>query len=466
MGFEHGVTGRENPTSVIAASTSEMVAVYVGTAPVVMAKERNINNPVLCYSYDEAVEQIGYLKDFENYTLCEAIDSHFSKFGSGPIVLINVLNPEIHKADIESESIRKENNKFTIKRTGVIPETVRIAGQENLNFKFDDDGYLVIIGELSGDSITVSYSYLNPSSITNQDIIGGIDSSTGMEKGLECIENIFPKFRVIPNLILAPKFSSDSAVAAVMETKAKKINGHFQGLALVDIDTKTVKKYTDVPGIKESNNLASTFMLVAWPKVALGESQYHMSTQIACIIQTLAAENSGIPFKSPSNKSLKADSAILNDRTPVLLGVNKANYLNSNGIITPLNFIGGWKAWGNNTACFPAVTDPKDAFIASRLMFNFLNNTLVTTFWQKVDEATNQVLINTIVDSCNIWLNGLTNQGQILGGRIEFRAADNPTTSLIAGKITLRIYFTPALPAQEICFLKEIDVKYFENIAK
>ncbi|MGL4901455.1 MAG: phage tail sheath family protein, partial [Cetobacterium sp.] len=82
--MEHGVTGRENPTSVVAASTTDMCAVYVGTAPVNMVKERKINEPVLCYSYDEAVQSMGYLKDFENYTLCEAIDSHFSKFGSGP----------------------------------------------------------------------------------------------------------------------------------------------------------------------------------------------------------------------------------------------------------------------------------------------------------------------------------------------------------------------------------------------
>lgn len=465
MAFQHGITGRENPTSVIAASTSEMVAVYVGTAPINMAKERKVNDPVLCYSYSEAVEAMGYLKDFENYTLCEAIDAHFSKFGSAPIVLINVLDPETHKAETaEAETITKENGKFTIKKTGVIPETVTIEGQTNLNFQFDDDGYLVIIGTIPGETVSVTYSFLKPSMVTAEDIIGGIDTNTGNEKGLECIENIFPKYRVIPNLVLAPKFSTDSTVAAVLETKASKINGHFQGFALCDIDTKTTRKYTDVPGIKENNNLNSTYLSAFWPMVALGTLKYHMSTQIACIIQALAAENDGVPFKSPSNKSLKADSAVLADGTPVLLGVNKANYLNSNGIGTALNFIGGWKSWGNYASCFPAVTDPKDAFIASRLMFNFLNNTLVTTFWQKVDEPTNKVLINTIVDSCNIWLNGLTNQGQILGGRVEFREEDNPTTSLVAGKISIRVFYTPPLPAQQIEFLKEIDVKYFDTL--
>lgn len=463
MGFKHGITGRENPTSVMAASTSDMCAVYVGTAPINMVKERKINEPVLCYSYDEAVQAMGYLKNFENYTLCEAIDAHFSKFGSGPIVLINVLDPATHKETIEAQAIAKVNEKFTIEKVGIIPESISIEGQTEFICQFDDNGYLVIIGA-TGEAINVEYDILKPAMITDEHIIGGIDVNTGNEKGLECVENVFPKYRLIPNLILAPRFSTSPAVAAVMETKASEINGHFQGLALADISTKIVKKYNDVPQKKEESNLNSTFLVASWPKVALGNSQYHMSTQLACIIQALTEENDGIPYKSPSNKSLKADSTLLEDGTIVLLGPNKANYLNSNGVVTALNFIGGWKTWGNHTSCYPSVTDPKDMFIASRLMFNYLNNYLVKTYWQKVDDPTNKILINTITSSINIELNGMTNQGQLIGGKVEFREEDNPMTSLLAGKITIRVYFATALPAQEICFLKEIDVKYYNSI--
>lgn len=110
------------------------------------------------------------------------------------------------------------------------------------------------------------------------------------------------------------------------------------------------------------------------------------------------------------------------------------------------------------------VTDPKDNFIVSRLMFNFLTNSLVQTYWQKVDNPTNKNLITTITDSVNIWLNGLTAAGMIIGGRVEFREEDNPTTSLIDGKIKFKLYFSPALPAEDICFDLEIDTKYYNNL--
>ena len=79
--------------------------------------------------------------------------------------------------------------------------------------------------------------------IKNTDIVG-VDGESGKKKGFECISTVFPKYRLIPNLLLAPKWSTDSTVAAVMETKANLINGHFKGLALVDIDTKKKMKNT------------------------------------------------------------------------------------------------------------------------------------------------------------------------------------------------------------------------------
>lgn len=470
MTFKHGITGQETPTSIVAIVADGLTPTYVGTAPINMCKVENINEPILCYSYEEAVENFGYVKDFENYTLCEAIDAHFSKFGIGPIVLINVLDPTIHKKAITEEETLPltEQKTYVIKKLGVLPNTVKITPEIETIKEFDNDGYLVLIPTTEevtpGNNIKVTYEFLDPEAVKTDDVIGGIESNTGSKKGLECISKVFPKYRVVPNPILAPKYSTDSVVAAVMETKASSINGHFQAIALVDIDTKSVIKYSDVPQTKNNNNLNSTFLDVYYPKVALGGQEYHLSTQIACIMLQLANESEGIPYQSPSNVNLKADKSCLAGGKDVFLGVDEANYLNGQGINTAINWIGGWKSWGNRTSCYPSNTDPKDCFIASRMMYNYLNNSLVLTFWQKVDKATNKVLIKTIVDTANIWMNGLMAAGKIMGGRVEFREEDNPLTSLIDGKIKFKTYFTPTLPAEEICFDKEIDVDYYNNL--
>lgn len=467
--FKHGIGTTETPTAITAIKVDGITPVYVGTAPINLCEERNVNKVVLCNTYAEAVAAFGYVKDFENYTLCEAIDAHFSKFGVAPIILINVLDPKTHKKSVTQDSVPiGEDKTIKIKELGIIKETIQLTPEKEFIATFDDDGYvdLIITAEElpEGNNIQIAFDKLDPSMIEADDIIGGIDAGTGRNKGLECIEDVFPVTRLVPNLVLAPKYSTDSTVAAVMETKAKLINGHFKALALVDIDTKTITKYTEAPATKETNNLSSTNLAVYYPKVALGELQYHISTQIACLIQQLASESNGVPYRSPSNINIKADRTCLANGTDVLLAINQANYLNGNGIGTVINWIGGWKAWGNRTGCYPAVLDAKDNFIASRMMFNFLNNTLITNFWDKIDKPTNNNLIKNFKDSINIWLNGLQASGMLIGGRIEFREEDNPITSLLDGKVKFKIYFSPALPMEYAEFDCEIDTNYYNNL--
>ena len=130
---------------------------------------------------------------------------------------------------------------------------------------------------------------------------------------------------------------------------------------------------------------------------------------------TVDSGNGDIPYESPSNKSMQITGTCLADGTEVILGPDEANYLNGQGIVTALNFIGGWKAWGNRTACYPSNTDPKDAFISIRRMFNWHAQTFIQTYWAKVDKPINKRLIQTVVDSENIRLNGLVAQGSSSG---------------------------------------------------
>ena len=148
------------------------------------------------------------------------------------------------------------------------------------------------------------------------------------------------------------------------------------------------------------------------------------------------------------------------DSNTINLTYNQALVVDAAGICTFLNFMGGWTAWGNHTACYPKSTDVKDYFIPLSRMFDYVSNTLIKTFWSKLDKPMNRRLIDTILDSANIWLNGLVGAGYLLGARVEMLENENPLTSLMAGKIKLHVYMTPPSPAQEIDFVLEYDADY------
>ena len=128
MAFNHGVRTQEIATSLSAIKTDGIIPFYVGTAPINMCTSQNINVPILCSSYEEAVKEFGFVRDFENYTLCEAIDAHFGKFGVGPIVLVNVLDPKTHKKTKQDENVPfLEDKTAVIKELGVIASSLKIT---------------------------------------------------------------------------------------------------------------------------------------------------------------------------------------------------------------------------------------------------------------------------------------------------------------------------------------------------
>ena len=62
----------------------------------------------------------------------------------------------------------------------------------------------------------------------------------------------------------------------------------------------------------------------------------------------------------------------------------------------------GFRMWGNHTGAWPASGDAKDVWINVRRMFNWQGNTFILTYFDKVDDPMNAILIENIVDSENI----------------------------------------------------------------
>lgn len=469
--YKHGVYVSEVPTKVIPPVRVDCgLPVVIGAAPVNMAKEDlAVNTPKLIQNYEDAVKYFGYSDDFENYTLSEFIYSQFVLYGIGPVVLINVLDKDKHKKAGKVKDLVIENGKGKIDEKGILPESLVIKSQDK-TFKLGEDYTILFekeIVEIVGVSeafkdatYTITYNVLDPSMITKADIIGGVDVNTGKRQGLELVEEVYPRFGLVPGLILAPGYSQNSDVAAIMKSKANSVGGLFRAMALCDADADLLKD--ELTPFKNKNNVTDKSQVLCYPKLGLGDKAFNFSTQLAGVINRTDYDNDSIPYVSPSNKSLQIDKTLIKGEE-VILSLDDANYLNSQGVMTAHNFNNGWKAWGNRTAAYPGVTDIKDSFIPTRRMFDWVGNTLILTFWQKIDNPMNKRLIETVVDSANLWLNGLTAQGVLLGARVEVLKEENPVTDLMDGRIKFHVYLTPPSPAREIDFIQEIDVNYFNQ---
>lgn len=471
MSFEHGVKTTQVPTSIgtpVVATTG--ITFAVGTAPVHLVGGKT-NYPIMCNSYAEAVEQLGYSDDWEKYNLCEVIYSHFKLFQTSPVFFVNVLDPSVHKTSVADEDIEIVDGQGLLP-LDAIKESVAVEGYEygvDYDLFYSDTNLVLEVlasGDIPDDVVTLATSYdvIDPTQVDKSDIIGGFNVVTKETTGFELVDSIFPKYGIIPDLLLAPGWSQDAEVATIMAAKSLNINGMFSAKVLCDVDTTEVTHYSEVPNWKTENNFNSPQQALFYPMGKIGDKTFHLSTLAAGLIANVDTNNGGCPSESPSNKSLPITSTVLADGTEVLMDVDTSNYLNANGVITAHNFIGKFVLWGNYSTCYPLNTDVKDYFYCVSRTFSWVANTLILTNWSKVDKKLNRRLIDSIVDNTNIWLNGLTAEEKILGGRIEFRAEDNSSDSLLSGKAVFRIYMASPTPAQELEFRLEYDINYLNAL--
>lgn len=474
MAVTHGINTSKKATSVsVPVTVASGVHFVVGTAPVQMVGGK-VNEVVMLNSYEEAVQLLGYSDDWQKYSLCMEVYSAFMLYKIAPVFVVNILDPAKHRTEEKAVTCTPVENLVELPLE-VIADSVKVENKtkgEDFEVFYTDTACIVeFITDITGE-VKVSSMSVDPSQVTKRDVIGGHDVTTHAITGLELIDSTFPKYTIAPDLIVCPNWSHDPEVAAVMSAKGENINGVFPAMAMIDLastDNDGATYYTDAPALKKRNNFSKTNQIVCWPKVALSEKVFDFSVQLAGSMT--ATDNNGdlgggTPCESASNKSLQADSTVLANGKEVTLDVQQGNYLNDNGIVTGLNFYNGFVSWGNYTACFPANTDPVDYFYCINRMFRWVAKTVVLSHWNYVDRSMKRRLLDAILQGVNNWLNGLTAEEKILGGRVEMLESENPLTALMAGRAKFHVYLTPPAPLQQMDWVLEYDTSYLTAALK
>ncbi|MDO4285174.1 MAG: phage tail sheath family protein [Eubacteriales bacterium] len=474
--YYHGVRVQEEDSGAITQATGTAgLQVIFGTAPVNLAQdpEAVVNVPVVCADMDEAKKKLGYSDDWASYTLCQAMYASFQMYAVSPVVFINVLDPQKHKKDNAEAEYPVTDAVAAVPVSGVIRSSVavKIAGAseggdqtlaEDTDYllSYTEDGSLLITmvsdTAKAAAMVKVVSSSVDPSVVTEADLIGGYDAVTGKESGLEVLRWVYPKTGMTAGLVSAPGWSHKPAIAAVMMAKCGAINGVFQAMCLLDLDTEQADKYTDAPEYKENIAYTGKNAVVLWPMAKVGQKVMYYSALYGAMVSYTDAANDDVPSISPSNILLGVSGAVTADGTEVYMDREQANTLNGAGVVTLLNET-GWRSWGNNTAAFPGTRETKDRWIACKRMFIWEANSLITIYNARVDSPANFRLIESIVDAENIRLNSYMAAGKLAGGKVTYNEQENDIENILDGRLTFRVSIAAWTPAEDILFILKFD---------
>lgn len=477
MAYQHGVYTREQATSMSAATNSTAgLQVVFGTAPIYqLADLAGVTAPRLCSSYAEAATALGYDTNFEAFTLNQSIKASFELFGVAPIVLVNVLDPNKaqHVTNVSKPteqtvtggsfviSAEQEPVPYVLRATLTVSAQTSgdplVAGTD-YTVEYDEDG-LATVTLTSATAKALAKVYVTYKAIkltAGKTAVTAAEITTAISDKLR---EVYPRFGMTPGLLLAPGYSKDPNVAAVMQGACENINGVYSCECILDVDcgTSGAQTYDAVKQVKESKGLTSPHAYAYWPMAQVGNYRLSLSAIMGALTAATDAANGDVPSLSPSNKSLPGVTGLcLEDGTEVILDQAQANVVNSTGIGTVLN-LNGFKAWGNNTCAYPSTTDPKDRWIAVRRFFTWRSNSLIQTYFERVDSPANYRMIEAIVDAENVNGNAYVAAGACAAYQCEFRSDENPTTQILDGTIKFHLTLAPYNPAECIEFTLEFD---------
>jgi len=485
MGYFHGVRITESPTPLqVPASVDSALPVAIGIAPVHRLENPAVavHNPSLVFSYAEGVADMGYMgpKHWKKFTLSMMLYSQFRLHLVSPLVMINVWNPLKDAVDVAEVALPIVNGVATIADPMAMISTVRVHNatsgspdyvrENDYKLKYDGDDLLIVINKegsipTAAVSLSVVYKRATTANITKDDIAGGVDPDTNEKTGIELVDEVFPAKRKIPSFLLAPGWSSDPEIAALLIGKAEHLDGEFSCIALIDAPTTgRYANYRNIPKWKNDSSIVSPYAFLDWPCVAIGEQWFYPSVRLAGMYGQVDNKNAGLPYEQASNKTLSMTNLCDEDGNLIpMMSVTQANYLNENGIGTFIN-MDGWRAWGTETTAFPGNTDIKDFERGVRRMFSFVQNVVNRTMWQNVDKPVTRLLIDTILLTGNEYLNTLKSRQAIIGGRVEFLRADNSNQGIMSGKLLFRVFLTPPNAAKELEFNFSYDPNYLEGL--
>ena len=485
--YKHGTYGEFADSISRIGTQSNTIAVYVDTAPVNLIRdyENYVNMPVKLNDFSSAKRCMGYSNNWDKFGLCEAIAVHFNNTAGvvGPIVAINVLNPDIHRKEKETaKTLSFVNGRAVIESDTIILDTLVLSDKkEGVDYTVDYDftkGQVIInsVNNAISGNVDAVFFEVDLSVLTFEDIIGGVTAG-GEYSGLGCIDLIYQELGLIPNLILSPNWSHIPAVYEAMISAGTKVNGHWDAFVYADLPLEATDKMIDtIEAVKEwkkSNGYSNERSKVFWPQNKDTSNRIlHASVQAAWVSLQVDANHAGIPMESCSNKAIPVCKHYFGkDSKNRGFDKQRANELNEVGITTSVYWGGQWVLWGPHSAAynFGKITDNRDVFDNTLRTMMFVTNDFQQEHALTIDSPMTRALADTIREREQEKADARAAMGAFIGKPVVyFDSSDNPTSELVEGNWIWDFEGTTTPPWKSgtlrVAYTDEGFSSYFEGV--
>ncbi|MDF0606630.1 phage tail sheath subtilisin-like domain-containing protein [Neisseriaceae bacterium TC5R-5] len=438
----------------------------IGTAPC-----GPVNTATLCLSEKDAA---AFGSPLPGFTVPQALDAIYDH-GAGTVVVINVLNPAIHKSTVASEELVLDASTSRARLAHGAVEALTLKSSDGSQSYTAGSDYT--LDPLSGEilrlktgtipggaaSLTASYDYADPTKVTATDIIGAVNSA-GVRTGIKALKDTYNIFGFFAKILIAPGFCTLSSVAVELDAMAKQLG------AMAYIDAPIGTTFAQVlagrgPAGTINFNTSSDRVRLCYPHVKVYDPVLNAER-----LEPLSARAAGLRARvdldkgfwwSSSNQELAGVSGVERQLSAMIDDPqSEVNLLNEQGITTVFSSYGsGFRLWGNRSAAWPTVSHMRN-FENVRRTGDMLNESIRYFSLQYIDMPISQALIDALVESVNGYGRKLIGDGALLGFKAWFDPTRNEETELANGHLLISYKYTAPPPLERLSFETEITSEY------
>ncbi len=438
----------------------------IGTAPI-----GAVNVATLSLSEKDAAQ---FGPQLAGFTIPQALDAIYDH-GTGTVIVINVLDPAIHKTSVPAEAVTFDAATGLARlahgaAANLVLKSADGAATYQVGADYTVDLVSGVLMRVRGGGIptgaasaNAAYAYADPTKVTAADIIGTVNAA-GMRTGFKALKDTYNAFGFFAKILIAPAFCTQNSVATEMIAMADQIDG----IAYIDapIGTTFAQALSGRgPAGTINFNTSSDRARLCYPHVKVYDAALNGER-----LEPLSARAAGLRAKvdldkgywwSSSNQELAGVTGVERQLSAMIDDPqSEVNLLNEQGITTVFSSYGtGYRLWGNRTAAWPTVTHMRN-FENVRRTGDVINESIRYFSQQYMDMPLNQALIDSLVESINGFGRKAIGDGALLGFRCWFDPVRNPETELAAGHLLLNYKYTPPPPMERLTFETEITSEY------
>lgn len=457
MSFHHGtdtrrIDGGSSPVYTVNGAITDIV----GTAPI-----GDVNVLTLCQTTKDFAK-FGSELTGAGFTLPDA--GHiWTRYKSGIAYVINVCDPTKHKSTISDEVLSVDADTLTAKTAyPALHEGYIIKDGQN---PLDTTQYNIntltgqIVFKTKPADASISYTYTDPSKITEADLLGGFVSSTGKRTGLELLTEGFGKFGADAKIIIMPEYDKTATASAALATMASKLSAIAYINAPKGASLSVALEGRGANG-QINFNTSSERVHLMYPHVHGVLGVEHLATHMAGLRMKVDVDKGY--WHSTSNHELLGVTGL---EIPLTARIDdpqsETNRLNEKGITTVFNSYGtGFRAWGNRLACFPTTSHIKNFEVAQRTG-DLIDESIRRFELQYIDRPIDEALIDSLIGSIRTYLGTLQS---IVGYSVSLDYDYDLVDAFSRGQIPLVYDYTPKLPAERITNTSVMTRKYLVNL--